>query len=209
LPAALTITDRRLGAAVSGRMRSAVVREATDQALVARARQGDREAFEQLVVRHADRLHAVVRRLVRTDDDAREATQEAFLRAWRGIGRFKGDAEFFTWLYRIGINEANRLTTSSRTPGGAAPASFDGLVAEPRDPAPGPALATEHRALAEALDAALGELHPDYRTALVLRDIEGLSTEQAAAAMGLREAAFKSRLHRARMQVRTSIADLL
>lgn len=75
--------------------------------LVARAQAGDAGAFEQLVRVHADRLHAVVQRLVNDEHEAQEVTQETFLRAWRGLGGFKGDAQFFTWLYRIGVNEAN------------------------------------------------------------------------------------------------------
>jgi RNA polymerase sigma-70 factor (ECF subfamily) len=76
--------------------------------MVARAQLGDRAAFEELVRRHADHLHGVVRGLGLSPEIAQEVTQEAFLRAWRGIGAFKGEARFFTWLYRIGINEAKR-----------------------------------------------------------------------------------------------------
>jgi DNA-directed RNA polymerase specialized sigma24 family protein len=79
-----------------------------DSELVSRAQTGDRLAFEELVRRHADRLHAVVTRLVADRHEAEEVTQEAFLRAWRGIATFKGEAHFFTWLYRIGVNEARR-----------------------------------------------------------------------------------------------------
>ena len=75
-----------------------------DGALVVRARAGDRLAFEELVRLYADRLHAVVRRLVDNEHEAEEVTQEAFLRAWRGIAKVKGDSQFFTWLYRIGVN---------------------------------------------------------------------------------------------------------
>jgi len=80
-----------------------------EQALVARAKAGDRVAYEALVRHNADRLYAVVLRFSATESDAEEATQEAFLRAWRSIGRFRGDARFFTWLYRIGVNEAKRI----------------------------------------------------------------------------------------------------
>jgi RNA polymerase sigma-70 factor, ECF subfamily len=77
-----------------------------EAALVERARGGDRAAFEELIRRHADRLYAVVLRFVADGGEAEEVTQEAFLRAWRSIGRFEGRSRFFTWLYRIGINEA-------------------------------------------------------------------------------------------------------
>ncbi len=181
--------------------------ESPDDALVARAQQGDAGAFEELVRRHADRLHAVVRRLVNDDPEAQEITQETFLRAWRGVSGFKGDAQFFTWLYRIGVNEANRRL--KRTANAASQRSLEGLTQEPRDPAAGPEGRSEQRDLQTALEAAVRALHPDYRTALVLRDIEGLSTDEAAAIMGLKPAAFKSRLHRARMSVRDSVAKYL
>lgn len=83
---------------------------AEDEAvLVERARSRDRLAFEELVRRHADRLYAVVLRFLGDPADAEEVTQETFLRAWRGIDRFQGRSQFFTWLYRIGLNEAKRL----------------------------------------------------------------------------------------------------
>jgi RNA polymerase sigma-70 factor (ECF subfamily) len=83
--------------------------------LVERARSGDRAAFEELVRRYADRLYAVVLRFVADGGEAQEVTQEAFLRAWRSIGRFEGRSRFFTWLYRIGINEAKRRSPWSRS----------------------------------------------------------------------------------------------
>ena len=185
----------------------AMAAEVSDEVLVARAQAGDAGAFEQLVRVHADRLHAVVQRLVNDEHEAQEVTQETFLRAWRGLGGFKGDAQFFTWLYRIGVNEANRrlkLTAKS-----AAQRSLEDLTLEPHDPGPGPQGQSAQRDLRTALEAAVRDLHPDYRTPLVLRDIEGLSTREAAAIMGLRPAAFKSRLHRARLGVREAVAKHL
>jgi RNA polymerase sigma-70 factor (ECF subfamily) len=172
-----------------------------DAALVARAQAGEREAFEQLVRRHAEHLFSVVVRLVPDRRDAEEVTQEAFIRAWRGISRFQGDAQFFTWLYRIGINEARRHT-QRRPP---ATASIDDPGVEPADSRPTPDHEAEHGDLRAALERAIRSLDPDYRAPLILRDIEGLSTAEAAAIMGLREAAFKSRLHRARLAVRDAV----
>lgn len=180
--------------------------DGNDQVLVDRARAGDRAAFESLVRQHADRLHAVVRRLVDDEHDGQEVTQETFLRAWRAIGTFKGDSQFFTWLYRIGVNEANRRTARNRTRGPVA--SLDDQI-EPADARPGPAQSLEHDDLRRALERAIRELRSDYRAPLVLRDIEGLTTTQAAQILGLGEAAFKSRLHRARLEVRAAIRDHL
>jgi RNA polymerase sigma-70 factor (ECF subfamily) len=103
-----------------------------DEQLVRDAQAGHRPAFEELVRRHADRLHAVVRRLVDTREEAEEVTQEAFLRAWRGLGRFKGDAAFSTWLYRIGVNEAHRRRDAP--PARRRETSLEAQAVEPRAP---------------------------------------------------------------------------
>jgi RNA polymerase sigma-70 factor (ECF subfamily) len=173
---------------------------------VERAQAGDRSAFEELVRRHADRLYAVVLRFVADSDEAEEVTQEAFLRAWRSIGRFKGRSQFFTWLYRIGINEAKRRgerMASART--------VTSLDDEPLDGAPdwseAPELRAEQGDLRRVLEEAIRALPVDYRAPLILRDIEGLSTREAADVMELGEAAFKSRLHRARLAVRRALDE--
>jgi len=176
-----------------------------DGALVARARAGDLLAFEELVRLYADRLHAVVRRLVDNQDEAEEVTQEAFLRAWRGIATFKGDSQFFTWLYRIGVNEAHRRTSRRRAP----VASLEEQLVEPADTRPEPPRRLEQDDLRHALERAVQGLKPDQRAPLVLRDIEGLSTAEGAAVLDLGEAAFKSRLHRARLAVRDAVRDYL
>lgn len=178
-----------------------------DQHLVSQAQAGERAAFEELVRRHADRLHAVVLRIAGSHHAAEEVTQEAFLRAWRGLHGFKGDAQFFTWLYRIGVNEARRRAQRGPAPG--AVMSLEDHPFEPRDPGPGPSGVAEHHDLRAALEDAVRALDPEYRTPLVLRDIEGLSTADASAVMGLGQAAFKSRLHRARLTVRAAVDEYL
>lgn len=189
-----------------GTCRAACMTDA-DRDLVIRAQDGDRAAFEQLVRRHANGVYAVVLRLANDRHEAEEITQEAFLRAWRGLRDFHGDSQFFTWLYRIAINEARRRTQRRPSPG--VPASLDEHHIDPRDPGPGPQRRAEHRELRNALEAAIGALDPDHRAPLILRDVEGLSTTEAAEILGLGEAAFKSRLHRARLTVRAAIADYL
>ncbi|MDP9384330.1 MAG: sigma-70 family RNA polymerase sigma factor [Actinomycetota bacterium] len=184
---------------------SQLLSRSEEQALVSRAKSGDRVAYETLVRHNADRLYAVVLRFSATEADAEEATQEAFLRAWRSIGRFRGDARFFTWLYRIGVNEAKRML--DRRPGAQVEVSTeDRPIDDVADDAPQVHVQAEVAELRLMLERAIRRLPEKYRAAVVLRDVEGLSTSEAADALGLREAAFKSRLHRGRMALRTAVA---
>jgi RNA polymerase sigma-70 factor (ECF subfamily) len=174
--------------------------------LVESARAGDRGAFEELVRRHADRLYAVVLRFVADADEAEEVTQEAFLRAWRSIGRFEGKSQFFTWLYRIGINEAKRRA-ERRPAAGLVSSIEDSPIDDAPDWSESPQFRAEQADVRGVLERAVRSLPLEYRAPLVLRDVEGLSTREAAEAMGLGEAAFKSRLHRARLAVRRSLDE--
>jgi RNA polymerase sigma-70 factor (ECF subfamily) len=184
----------------------------TEQDLIRKARGGDQQAFAELVMLHADRVYGALRRFGLDAVDADEVAQEVFLRAWRGLGRFEERAQLSTWLYRIAFNEAKRRL-SRRTLPRAQPApegdALDPVAALPEPVESGP----EARALAgeleRRLDAALDELPPEWRDAVVLRDIEGLSTHEAAEVVGVGEAAFKSRLHRGRMQLRALLEPYL
>ena len=177
-----------------------------ESSLIDRAKDGDREAFEELVRRHADRLHAVVIRFVADADEAQEVTQEAFLRAWRSIGRFQGRSQFFTWLYRIGINEAKRRA-GRRPPAGLLSSLDDDPIPEAPDWSEAPQVRNEQAELRGVLEDAVRSLPLPYRTTIILRDVEGLSTREAAEVMELSEPAFKSRLHRARLTVRRALDE--
>lgn len=183
---------------------SAPVPKSDEAQLVERSQAGDRLAFEELVRRHADRLYAVVLRFVADADEAEEVTQETFLRAWRSIERFELRSRFFTWLYRIGINEAKRRAERSPLSG-----TVSSIEDSPIDDAPdwseAPEFHAEQGHLRSMLEAAVRALPFEYRAPLILRDVEGLSTQEAAEVLGLREAAFKSRLHRARLVVRRAV----
>ena len=178
----------------------------TEAGLIARAQAGDVGAYERLSGTYADRLFMLLLRLLGDRSEAEDVAQEVMLRAWRAIGRFRGQSSYFTWLYRIAVNEANRaLEKRARRPP-SVPIGPDEL----RLPGPAtddPSRQAEFNELRRALAQALAELPPPLRTASVLRDVEGLSTQEAAEIAGIGQAAFKSRLHQARLRVRAAIGD--
>jgi RNA polymerase sigma-70 factor (ECF subfamily) len=175
-----------------------------DERLVALAQSGDHAAFDELAERHSTRLRRVLFRITRNCDAAYDAVQEALMRAWQNIGRFEGRSQFSTWLTRIGINEAYRGLRR----GHDEVLELNDQVGE-RIPAWGSRSdeVFESREFLQAVDRALGELPLDYRTAVTLRDVEGLSTAEAAEILGIGERALKSRVHRGRMALRAKLDD--
>jgi RNA polymerase sigma-70 factor, ECF subfamily len=178
----------------------------TEAGLLARAQAGDIDAFERLSGAYADRLFMLLLRLLGDPDEAGDVAQEVMLRAWQGITRFQGRSSYFTWLYRIAVNEANRaLAKRARRPTDV-PIGPEELQL-PTSAADDPSRLAENSELRLALASALDGLPPPLRTAIVLRDVEGFSTQEAAEISGVSQAAFKSRLHQARLQVRAAIGD--
>jgi len=183
---------------------------ADERALVARARAGDENAFAQLVTEHSARVHGALRRFGLTPPEADEVAQEVFLRAWRSLARFEGRSRLSTWLYRIAFNEARRRLTQRPAPAASSPPGDEALIASlPAATASSPQARVLQREFGHVLEQALAELPVDQRVAVVLRDLEGLSTEDAASVVGLRQAAFKSRLHRGRMALRALLQPYL
>lgn len=178
--------------------------------LVRRLQAGEDAAFEELVRQNAARLLAVARRLLRSEDDARDAVQEAFTQAFRAIGRFEGGARLSTWLHRIVVNASlMKLRTRSRKPEQAIedllPRFYeDGHRIDPgpawRQDGPDPVESRELRTLVRTSIDRLPEIH---RNVLLLRDIEELSTEETARMLGVTLETVKVRLHRARQALRT------
>ena len=155
---------------------------------------------------HGDRVYGALRRFGLNAAEADEVAQEVFVRAWRGLARFEERAQLSTWLYRIAFNEARRYVSRRRPPRAEADADGDGddpVLSLPESPLLEPIAQTLDREFEQAVDAALAQLPDEWRVAVVLRDLEGLSTREAAEIVGVRQAAFKSRLHRGRMQLRT------
>jgi len=182
----------------------------SEHELIRRARAGDEDAFAELVTLHGARVLSALRRFGLDEDEADEVAQEVFLRAWRGLARFEERAQFSTWLYRIAFNEAQRRRSRRALPRAEADSAHeDPIVGVPESPDLGPEAQTLSREFQQNLDRALRRLPAEWRDAVVLRDIEGFSTEQAAGIVGVRQAAFKSRLHRGRMQLRDLLEPYL
>jgi len=181
-----------------------------DAKLLESLQRGDERAFSELVRANTGRMLAVARRILKSDDEAHDAIQEAFLQAFRAIDRFQGDSLLSTWLHRITINAClMRLRQRKRHPELAIEEllpSFDDTGHRVEDGAAWTddvADRMETAQLQKVVRDAIDRLPENYRTVLVLRDIEGLSTEESAQALGIRPEAAKMRLHRARQALRT------
>ena len=164
-----------------------------DAELVGRARSGDVEAFAELVRRYERRVGAVLYRLLDDPRDIEEAVQDVFVQAWRNLDRFRAEAALFTWLYRIAVNEA-LMRRRRKLP-----------ALDPFEDAPDTAQEEPDVELRAFLVARLRALPFEHRAPLVLRDVEGLSNQEVADVLGLSLAAAKSRIHRARMQIRAEL----
>lgn len=179
----------------------------SDAALVRAAQQGDVDAFAEIVRRHERRLRLVLLRVLDDTRDVEEAVQDAFVQAWRHLDRYRGDAAVFTWLYRIGVNEALARTRKKRI-------STTDLGSSDVEDVRDVRRELQPEASAEAADvrarviAGLDELPFDYREAVVLRDIAGLSNEEVAAALDVSVPAAKSRIHRGRLRLRELLEPL-
>ena len=165
-----------------------------DAPLVERAQRGDRRAFEQLVERHQHRLTTLAARTLGSVDEAADAVQEAFIRAWLGLPRFRGGSLFSTWLFRICVNAAHDQRLKRR----AEPLDETREPADPQD-----AFLTSE--LSGALQGALDELDEDYRIAVVLYDVLGCSYTEIAELTEVAEGTVKSRIFRGRSR----LAELL
>jgi RNA polymerase sigma-70 factor, ECF subfamily len=181
-----------------------------ERTLIARSRAGDEGAFAQLVTEHSARVYGALRRFGLDRQEADEVAQEVFLRAWRGLARFEERSQFSTWLYRIAFNEAQRRLARRPPPAAfSQPGDDDAVAALPDATGARPQARTLDREFERMLERALAELPADLRAAVILRDLEGLSTDEAAEVAGVRQAAFKSRLHRGRMQLRALLEPYL
>lgn len=184
--------------------------EEGDIELVSKARGGDFDAFERLVNHSEGKVYNHLLRLVGNPEDARDLLQETFLSAYKNLGTFKGDSAFSTWVYRIATNHA-LMRLRKKQPQEVA---IDELQIPTHEELKGrtisdwaidPKEAVLRKELREVLQRAIQGLPPLYRAVVVLRDVDELSTEETAAALGITEGAVKTRLHRARIFLREAL----
>lgn len=185
-----------------------------DVALVARVKEGDVAAFDILVERYRERLYGVIYNLTSNREDAADLTQESLIKAFRSIQRFKGDAAFFTWLYRIGVNTTLSHLKRSRF---RRFFSLETIQEEGSNAQVLETLAAKHKSekgallseLQEKLNEALQKLSPKHRTVVVLFEVEGLSHQEIADIVGCSVGTVRSRLHYAKQQLQVYLKDFI
>jgi RNA polymerase sigma-70 factor (ECF subfamily) len=192
----------------------------SDEALVERARRGDRTAFDDLVLRYQDRIYNLCFQKLGDAEEAQDAAQEAFVKAWRGLSGFEGKAQFFTWIFRIAVNCAFTRRRKRGRERGLAPISLDqagskdgdggeerGIEApdERQEPVKAALGAEQARVLREAI----ASLDEEQHRIVLLRDVEGLAYEEIAEILDCPIGSVKSRLHRARLVLRERLKGYL
>ena len=184
-----------------------------DQLLVERVKQGDKRAFDLLVLKYQHKILAIVSRFIRDSAEVHDVTQEAFIKAYRALGNFRGDSAFYTWIYRIAINTAkNHLVSRGRRPPlhdvDLDDAEFYSGAEGLRD-----ITNPENELMRDQLEAvvkkAIKDLPEDLRTAVTLREMEGMSYEEIAEVMRCPVGTVRSRIFRAREAIDKSIAELM
>jgi RNA polymerase sigma-70 factor (ECF subfamily) len=187
--------------------------KAADQALVERVQQGDKKAFDVLVLKYQHKVANLISRYIRDQAEVLDVTQEAFIKAYRALPKFRGDSAFYTWLYRVAINTAkNHLAAQARRPPSddieaetAEQMDMGGALKEGDTPE---RLALQ-REIAETVQRAIDDLPEDLRTAITLRELEGLSYEEIAQAMECPIGTVRSRIFRAREAIDARLKPLL
>ncbi|MCC5795542.1 MAG: RNA polymerase sigma factor RpoE [Chromatiales bacterium] len=190
-----------------------MTQEQIDRQLVRKAQRGDRAAFDMLVIKYQQKIVKLVMRYVRDPVEALDVSQEAFIKAYRALPNFRGDSAFYTWLYRIAINTAkNYLVAMQRRP-----MEYDVDLQDPeqadiaarlRDD-DSPEGIAQREQLREAVEKAIASLPEELRTAITLREVDGLSYEEIAQAMDCPVGTVRSRIFRAREAIDSSIRPLV
>jgi RNA polymerase sigma-70 factor (ECF subfamily) len=178
--------------------------------LVSQAREGDTRAFGELVRRYEGKIFRLAQHVTNNREDAEDVLQETFMKAYEHLDQFKGDSKFYTWIVRIAVNQAlmklrRRKTDKSVSLDEQIDTGEDTIVREIAAWDEDPEQRFSREELGDILDHAVDSLEPPYRSVFVLRDVEELSTEETAEALGLSIPAVKSRLLRARLQLREKL----
>jgi RNA polymerase sigma-70 factor (ECF subfamily) len=188
----------------------------SDWELVERARGGERAAFRTLVERYQGKVAALALGMLRNREDALDVVQETFARAFQSLDRFKGDASFYTWIYRIALNlcvdQQRREARMPQVPIEAVPEQADHAPMPPRltTGEPDEPFARAHDAeIARRLRAAIAELTPEHRAVILLREVDGLSYEEISRVLQCPKGTVMSRLHYARRQLQARLRELL
>jgi RNA polymerase sigma-70 factor, ECF subfamily len=213
-PAGQAVTFGSAPSAAAAASESATVTaETSDAQLVERVQRGDRGAFDLLVVKYQHKVLKLVGRLISNPAEAEDVAQEAFIKAYRALKSFRGDSAFYTWLYRIAINTAKNALVA----GGRRPVDFNLDLQDPEqfeiqarlkdsDTPEGMLLTEEIR---QTVQQAMRDLPDDLRTAIMLRELDGLAYEEIAAAMGCPVGTVRSRIFRAREAIDKKLQPLL
>ncbi len=194
------------------------MKHTTDQSLIEACLAGRREAFGQLVERYQHRLFHSLVHLLGSTEDAQDAAQDALILAFEKLGTFRGESQFYSWLFRIAYNSAvssKRKTGSSKRKTGPMSVSLearrDASGLEPADlnPSTEPSFGLDVSDRQRLVQQALGELSEEFRAAIVLKEIEQMSYEEIAEVVGIPLGTVRSRIHRARMELRQKLAGLV
>lgn len=185
-----------------------------DQLLVERAQRGEKHAFELLVTKYQRKLVRLISRIVRDSAEVEDVAQEAFIKAYRALPQFRGESAFYTWLYRIGVNTAKNFLVSQ---GRRAPTSTEKDVEEAETFEDGdqlrdintPESILMSRQVAATVNAAMAKLPEELRTAITLREVEGMSYDDIAALMNCPIGTVRSRIFRAREAIAADLRPLL
>jgi len=190
---------------------TAMAGEPTDDELVSRVKAGDQEAFGTLLHRYQDKVYSVVYHYVGQQEDALDLTQEAFVKAYTQLGGFRGQSSFYTWLYRIAINVSidavrKRATRKALS---VEQAETTGLQLASSERGPDPQQALEADELSATLRVALAKLSPALKATVIMHDVEGMTHEEIGQVLGCSEGTAKSRLSRARSELRRRLQGKL
>lgn len=207
-------TDLNAATSAASQIENAAPDVPDDKPLVARCQQGDTAAFDELITRHRNRAFAMMYQMTRNDEDAWDLTQDAFVKAWKNIGRFRGESAFYTWLYRILMNVGLDWLRRKQVKGDA---EFDdtiglknvaaGATTAPRkDLEPAEKIADAE--IRKRVDAAILKLTPDHRAVIVMRELDGMDYQEIADTVGCTLGTVMSRLFYARKKLQTLLRDV-